>query len=447
MKLDLTQGPIVSTLARLMLPMSWGIFSIIGFNLADAYFVGKLGADELAAISFTFPIVMIFGSIAMGMSVGASSVIARAIGEGDERKVKRYTTDALVLSVVIVFISIAVGFFTIDPIFRALGADENVLPLIKEYMQIWYAGMIFLVVPMVGNGAIRAQGDTVSAALIMTVAGITNLVLDPILIFGLFSFPAMGLKGAALATVIARATTLLASLKIIHFKYKMIDFSIPKFADGFASWKEVMRIGLPAAGTNAINPITLSAVYALVSRYGPNAVAAFGIVAKLESFLMIIVMGLSSSIGPFVGQNFGAKKFDRIDKATKWSAFFSIGWGSLITVFLFLFGRNLVSLFNDNPEVINFADLQFKIIALSFGFEGVRNIAASTFNALGEPKTPTVLMFCKMLVIYLPLANLLVNLWGLEGIFISQLVANLVIGLVAMNLMRKMCIQCREGYL
>ena len=147
-----------------------GIFALVAFNVADTYFVGQLGAKHLAAMSFTFPVVMTLGSLAMGLGVGASSIIARAIGEGQHTRVQRFTTNSLILSVLAVGIFVTLGLFTIDPLFTALGADADILPLIRDYMQIWYFGMIFLVVPMVGNSAIRSAGNTTTPSLIMTIA-------------------------------------------------------------------------------------------------------------------------------------------------------------------------------------------------------------------------------------------------------------------------------------
>ncbi len=161
MKPPLTEGQVPLQLLRLSLPMVWGVFSILAFSLADTYFVAQLGTKELAAISFTFPVVTVLGSVAMGLGTGAGSVIARGIGEGNHQKVQRLTTDSLLLSFLIVSILASFGLATIDPLFATLGADSDLLPLIRDYMNIWYLGMVFLVVPLIGNSAIRASGNTV----------------------------------------------------------------------------------------------------------------------------------------------------------------------------------------------------------------------------------------------------------------------------------------------
>ena len=231
MKLKLTQGPVGGQLLKLTLPMVWGVFAVIAFSLVDTYFVAQVGTNELAAMSFTFPVVMVLSSLAMGLGTGASSAIARAIGQGERSRVQRLTTDSLVLSLLIVGIVAILGLATIDPLFSALGAGPEVLPLVRDYMGIWYLGMIFLVVPLVGNSAIRASGNTVVPSLIMTAAAAVNIVLDSLFIFGWGDVPALGIKGAALATVISRATTLVASLAFLHYREGLLLFALPKLKE------------------------------------------------------------------------------------------------------------------------------------------------------------------------------------------------------------------------
>lgn len=185
----LTEEPVGKTLTKLTWPMVIGILGMVTFNLADTFFVGRLGTLELAALSFTFPVVMVVSSLALGLGIGTSSVVSRAIGEGDEAKVKRLTTDSIILSFLVVGVFVVVGRLTIEPVFRMLGATPDILPLVKQYMQIWYPGMIFVVVPMVGNSAIRATGDTKTPSAIMLIAVTVNFIFDPLFIFGIGPFP------------------------------------------------------------------------------------------------------------------------------------------------------------------------------------------------------------------------------------------------------------------
>ena len=205
---DLTLGSVRGQLVRLSLPMVWGIVAVQAFVLADTFWVGRLGTAPLAALGFTFPVVFALASLAMGLGVGASSVIARAVGAGEMDRVRMLTTNALVFGVLVVALGSGIGLLTIDPLFAAMGAGPDVLPLIRAYMEIWYWGMAFLVVPMIGNSAIRAMGDSLTPSLVMIAAALINMALSPVLIFGWLGAPEWGIRGAAIATVIARALTL-----------------------------------------------------------------------------------------------------------------------------------------------------------------------------------------------------------------------------------------------
>jgi len=163
-KAHLTGGPVVRTLLRLTWPMVAGIIGMVLFNLVDTFYVGRLGTLELAALSYTFPVVLVVASLAMGLGIGTAAVLSRAIGEGDHHKVQRFATDGLLLSALIVTSVAVAGVVTIEPLFRQLGADEAIIPLVKQYMRIWYVGVPFVIIPMVGNNAIRATGDTKTPA-------------------------------------------------------------------------------------------------------------------------------------------------------------------------------------------------------------------------------------------------------------------------------------------
>ncbi len=273
----LTGGPVGSTIVRLTFQMTAGILGMVAFNLTDTFFVSRLGTSELAALSFTFAVVLVLTRLAMGIGIGASSVISRAIGVGDWRSVRRITTDSLILSISLVIVLSAVGLTTIRPLFRLLGASDEILPLVARYMKIWYFGLPFVVFPMVSNNAIRATGDMKTPALIMLTAVAVNGVLDPLLIFGIGPFPRMGLEGAATATVIGRAVTFTVSFYVVFRRLGMITFEKPSLAEMIDSWKRILFIGLPSAATRIILPLGIGVVTRIAAEFGPRAVAAIGV--------------------------------------------------------------------------------------------------------------------------------------------------------------------------
>ncbi|EQC52224.1 MATE family efflux transporter [Bacteriovorax sp. DB6_IX] len=439
LKANLTSGDVLQHLISLTLPMSFGVFTIIGFNLADTFFVGQLGSTELAAMAFTFPIPMIVGSISFGIGSATSSFTARAIGSGNVEKVKDYTTYSLLLAILIVSMVAIFGFLTIEQQFRLMGADDTVMPYIKEYMSIWYLSTPFIVIPMAGNSVIRSLGDTKSPAVVMTVAGLVNIILDPILIFGLGPIPAMSLKGAAIATTISRILTLVASLHMLHFKYGVLKNPFSSLSKVLHVWKNIISLAIPATLTNVINPLSIAVVTKMVSSYGNKVVAGFGVGTRIESFMAIVLIGLSASLGPFVGQNFGAKKFKRINLALNYANSFPVIWAILCFIVMFFFSDPISRIFNSDPEVISASRDYLLIMTIGLIGNGILQNVVNVFNVLGRPKVSLVANIFKMFVIYLPYALILRGFYNEYGIYIAGLCAHIFTGFFALMYMRKTC--------
>ncbi len=424
----LTEGPVQKTIIKLAWPMILGMVGMVGFNLIDMFFIGKLGTAPLAAISITLPVVLVVGSLALGLGIGASAVISRAIGEGNHSQVQRLTTDALSLALIIVAIVVTAGLLTIDPLFRLLGASEELLPLIRQYMRIWYPGMIFLIIPMVGNNAIRATGDTRTPGLVMLGAVGINAVLDPLLIFGPGPFPRLELTGAALATLFARAITLMIALWILIFRDRMVTFYIPKLKECINSWKSILYVGIPAAGSNFILPLGMGLITRLVAEYGSAAIAGFGVASRIEMFILIVVSAFSSVLAPFVGQNLGAGKIGRVREAIVCTQRLMFFWGAVNFIALRFTAPYLAALFNSNTDVVRVATLYLALVPVSYCLRGVMQISAGVLNVLHRPLHATALMFIWVFLLYAPLAVLGSVLLGLKGIFIAAMGSGLIAG-------------------
>lgn len=427
----LTTGSVLRHLVGMSAPMAWGILAVISFNVADAYFVGQLGTQPLAALSFTFPVVMTVMSLALGLGIGVASVLSRTLGSQGGEEVRRLTTDSLVLAFLIVLAFVALGLATIEPLFTALGADAATRALIADYMVIWYLGMPFLVVPMVGNNVIRASGDARAPSLIMTVAALLNIVLDPLFIFGAGPVPAMGIRGAAVASVIARATTLILALAVLHYRMRLIAWAWPRPAQLAVSARRILYVALPAAATNMVNPIAIAVITALVARFGAPAVAGFGVATRIEAFALIPLLALTAGLGPVVGQNWGADHTARVGRALRGAAIFCVGYGLLIAALLAPAGPLLAGLFDEHPETVATARLYLWIVPVSFTGHGVLICVNAALNAAGRPLAATALMALRTFGLYVPLAWI-ATLWGsLEGVFAAGAVAGLVTGAVA----------------
>ena len=428
MQAKLTQGSVGIHLVQLTLPMIWGVFAVIAFSLADTYFVAQLGTQALAAMSFTFPVVMGLGSVAMGLGTGAASVIARALGEGNRYRVQRLTTDSLILSLILVGILVVLGQVTIDPLFKALGAGPEVMPLVRAYMEIWYPGMICLVIPMVGNSAIRALGNTLAPSVIMTVAAVANIGLDPLFIFGWGNIPGMGVRGAAIATVLSRAITLIAALALLHYQEQMLLFTLPRWQTLIQNGRQIFHVGLPAAATNLIPPLSVGLITNLVASYGAAAVAGLGIASRIEAFAFIVPMSVAASMGPFVGQNWGAQQVGRIQQSLRLTSLFCWGWGVLLAIALGANATSVAALFDPDQIVVKTAATYLFWVPISYGAVGGILILSTTFNALGKPFPSMVMIALRTLILYIPCAYLGSQWFGIQGIFGAACLTNFVVG-------------------
>ena len=427
----LTQGPVGRHLVDMTVPVLLGITTMMAQSLIDTWFIGKVGVDELAAFGFGFPILMIVTSVAIGLGAGTSSVVARAIGSGDHARAKRLATDSLLLSFSITFGICLVGILTIDPLFTLLGAPPDLMPLIRGFMQILYAGVPFVVVGMVGMASMRATGDTRLPSLLMVIAALLNVALDPVLIFGVGPIPAFGLNGAAMAALIARATIFLGTLYLMRHRLDMVSFKLPDPATMKKSWRDSLHVGLPAAGTNAIVPLAAVMVTAMIARYGPEAVAGFGVASRIESMMLVIFYAMSSIIGPFVGQNFSAGHERRILRALWLCSVFCIGSGLVIAAFLGLSSEFVPRLFSDNEEAIRVTRMFLWIVPISYGTYGMVMVMNASFNGLGNPMPAVWISVTRTFVIYVPLAFLAMRFFDIAGIFTAYALANIVTGIGA----------------
>ena len=427
----LTSGPPSSAIVSMMAPMIIGLLVIIGNGLVDAYFIGQLGYAQLAAVSYAFPVWFILGGIVMGLGVGTSSLASRAIGAGNKTIVREIATHAMILSVLVGVFVITAGLLSIEQIFSLLGANEETMPYVKEYMEIYYWGGIFMAVPMIGNAVLRASGDAKTPSVLMASSAIINAVLDPILIFGWFGLPAMGVRGAALASVLANVVFLIASLIILIFRDDLIQFRNHSFKSIIESWKKILHVGLPAIASNLIAPLSTAFVTALISSYGQAAVAAYGLAGRLEAFIIVILMALGGAMSPYVGQNFGAKRFDRLSSGFKFATQFTLVYSIFCIVFLYLSAEFFLGFFTSDPEVIRIAKIQLLYCPWGYGFLGLVAICNGSFNAFGKPMPAMVISISRTLVVYVPMAYLFAYLFGIRGVFIAQVLANILAGMVA----------------
>ncbi|EKO3947545.1 MATE family efflux transporter [Vibrio fluvialis] len=426
-KHGLLSAPIPNVLRQMTIPMIFGMVAILMFNLVDTFFISLLGTDALAAISYTFPVTFGVNCITMGIGVGLSTSIGRLLGQGDTSNAARFSTHGLLLAVTLVAIACTLGFFTIEPLFLLLGAKAELIPLIEQYMQVWYLTIPLLVIPMAGNSAIRATGDTKTPAKMMMLAGAINGCLDPLLIFGYGPFPELGIQGAAIASAFSWLGALIGSLYVLVKRDRLL--APPHFASLRHDWQQILKIGTPAALSTAMSPISGALLMMMLSSHGTAAVAAYGAAQRIESILILVLMSLTSALTPFMAQNFGAQNPTRSFSGLFLSLRFSLIFQLLVFIMMVPLSIPLAALFSQEHAVRDLLWHYLLVVPLSYGFQGVVMMLVSALNALHLPLKAFQWSFMRLFLFTLPSAWLGSTLYGIEGLFIGIALGNVLGGL------------------
>lgn len=427
----LTQGSIVRHLVTQTTPMMVGVAAIMSVGIIDAYFVGQLGAAELAAVSFIFPVTVALQSLGVGVMAGISSVVSRALGGGDIERARRLGNLGIALSATFGLVLAALLYLLRVPLFRLMQADESLLPLIDAYMVPFAVGFPLLLLLMGVNGCLRAQGAAKRASLILVSFAVANWILDPILITGAFGFEGFGVAGAAYATIGGWLVgggigfALLETSEIRLAPRRLLE----------CDWREgtlaIVRVAGPASFSNSINPIGLAVLTAFLAKFGQEAVAGFGAGGRLQSFAVVPLLGLSSSIGGIVGQNWGAHEFDRVRRALRWAGGFCILYGLAVAAILVAFREPLGALFSDDPQVTGALARYLEVAAWGYAGYGLLIVSNGALNAIGRAELALVQSLGRVLLVMVPVAFLVRGPWGADGVYVGELASNIVGGVVA----------------
>ena len=409
-------------------------FMVMGFlsmniaQLVEAVYLGLVGVEDLAALGFVFPLIMGVGAMARGLGIGASSVIARTMGAGDRALVARLATHCEFLVILFAAVCMLAGLAFGQSLFAFMGAYGRVLDLATGYLHVYLIGMPFFLLSMVGTSLLRATGSPASPGIVMTLGSLLQIVISPFFIFGWLGLPAMGVVGAAWGFVIARGLSFILAFYFITIRDRLILMSL---ANLVPTWKAILHVGGPAMATNMLMPVSAGIITWLLAGHGNAVIAGYNVAGRIDMMLTMVLISVSGSIGPLVGQNWGAGHFDRAREAITLSIRFCLAWG--VTGFLFMwFGAEfMVGLISDDASVVKAAVEYMLIISLSIGFMGWLQVCSSVFNALGRPFPPLALSVLRGLVVYVPLA-VLGNEWlGYTGVFWATAATNVILGVAA----------------
>lgn len=434
----LVRDSVGRTLLGMAVPMLAGTFAMNAYNLADTWFVSRLGTLALAAMGFTLPVVMLVTCVARGLGTGLMMLVSHALGRNDREAAARLTTHGLLLMTAVTMVLSVGGYLAIGPVFRQLGVDAETLPLVGDYMRTWFAGAITMALPMAGNGLLISLGDSRTASRLMMLGTLVNVGLDPVMIFGWMGFPALGMRGAALATVISQAVSAVWLLWLLSARKHALLLPWRKaFAGMAASCRGIVSMGAPSVVSMLLMPVAASILTRLLGQFGNEAVAASGAAGRMEMFAFVIPMALGMSLTPFVSQNHGAGQPGRIREALRLSMRFSILYGAFIAAVFYACAPWLASLFTQDSTVARIFVAYTRIIAFGYGMMEVHRYGGFALNGLHRPLSATVLSAVRILALLVPLSYLGARAGGVHGLFWGRLATDLLSGTLALLWVRR----------
>ena len=418
----LEEAGVASALLKLGIPTMVGMLISALYNAIDAYFVGGLGMSQTGAVSVVFPIVQIIIGLGMMFGAGASSYISRLLGKGDNEQANKTASTSL-FSGLLVGTVIIIGIMVfLDPVLTSLGSTETILPYARAYAKIYVTGSIINVFTVMMNNLLTAQGATKFTMIAMLTGSITNVILDPIMIYGMD----LGIEGAAIATVISLCINMALYIGYIAKKKGVLRFSVRNIAPSKTIYAEVLKIGIPVLLFQLLASTAMGSINTAAKPYGDYAVAAMGAVIRIMTVVTYVVFGFLKGFQPFAGYNYGAKKYERLKKSIRLCMIWSTAFCIFAAIVLFIFADPVVSLFGTDVKMIDLAAKALRLNAVLFITFGFQMVYASLYLAIGKSLIGSILSLSRQGIFFFPLVFALPHLLGLTGVIWVQPMADLL---------------------
>ena len=419
----LTQGSTFKHVVYMSATGALGLMCMFLVDLVDMLFLSMLDEKEaVAAVGFASTIMFFTISLSIAVSISATALVSRAIGEGQIALAKRRAMNVLAFGTLFSLVVVWLLWPNIAFILSYIGATGRTLELSTEYLQILIIGMPAIMIGMIGSGIMRALGDARRAMYATLIGGLINAVLDPIFIFALD----MGVQGAAIASLIARFSMVAVSYYGVVHVHKMLGrFDLMDFIKDV---KPMCVIAVPAMLTNLSSPLANAIVMEHASSFGDDAVAAVAIIGRIIPVIFGGVFALSGAVGPMLGQNYGAGRFDRMHSTISSAVIYAFGYCLLLCIILFQLQDWLVATFNATQASADIIRFFATFVSFSFFFQSLLFIAIAVFNNLGKPLNSTLLNFGRATLGTWPLITFFALFMGAQGILFGQAIGSVIFG-------------------
>ncbi len=417
-----SEKPVIAVL-KTGVPLVLGMFVMVFYNLVDTFFIGKLNDDfQMAAVNLGYPVMMIMIAVGNMVGTGGSSVIARFLGAGDTDKAEQTLCMGYVLTLVNSLALGAAGLLFLQPLVSVLGAAENTFGYTADYVSVLLAGGFFLMGNYTFGQLMRAEGSVKYSVIGMMTGAVANIALDPIFIFGL----SMGVKGAAVATVLGNATGSAVMVFLYIIRKTILKFHAVNFKPDFGLITEIYRVGIPASLETTFSAATFVVLNNLAVDYGELAVAGMGISQKVMSFGSYIYQGFAAGLQPLMGYNCGAKNFDRMLKLLKANVLVTGAVEIVVMVVFGIFAPVIIGRFTINPVVIRYGCRVLRANMFILPFVGATSSSRATFQSMGKPLYALGITIVRQGVLYIPLLLLMNTMFDFYGLIWAQPVTELI---------------------
>lgn len=430
----MTEGNIFRSLVSLAVPIIFANILQTAYQLIDTFWLGRLGANAVAAVSISFPLLFLVLSIGSGLTLAGTVIVAQFKGAENQRMVNYSSSQTMILIIAVSILLAFIGYFAAAPMMRLIGAGPEILQDSVEYFQISSIGFVFLFVFFSFQSLMRGIGKVMLPVYIVMGTVLLNLVLDPLFIYGFGPIPGSGVAGAAYASIITQGISAIIGFYLLYKGRHGIKINFSDMHFDARAMKRIFRLGIPASVEQSTRALGMTMMVVLVTSFGSEIVAAYGIGARINSFIIVPALGLAIATTSLVGQNIGALKIKRAEKVANLStrvAFFVLTGAGIL---MFLFAETLVAFFiPDDPTVIRDGALYIKIMAPSFGLLGVQQVLNGVFNGAGFTKASMFISILSLWIIRFPLAYVLAykTSLGHEGIWWAFPISNFIAAVVA----------------
>lgn len=417
----LAQGNVKKIIISLAIPSIIGMVVNGIYNIADTVFVGRLGTSVTGAVAVVFPFFMIIGAIGLSIGVGAGTYISRLLGQKRESDAEKTLIVALITVVGVGAVFAILGSRYISPILRLFGASDTILPYSIDYARYLVIGSPLVMLKMAFNNLLRAEGSAKASMVALITGAVLNIILDPIFIF-VFN---MGIAGAAIATIIGQSVAVGYQLWYYLSKRSYLTLSIKKnFKPSLEIYREILVIGIPVFATQSLNSFAMAMINHAAMPYGDAVVASIGIVKRVMSLGMFAVFGFAQGFQPVAGYNYGARRFDRLWEAIRFSVSTVTGFTFIASIAFFFLAPTVISWFAVDPEVISIGSRALRAYSIPFPMLGFQLVYFSLFQALGKAVPAALLSLSRQGLLLIPLVIILPRLIGVSGVLFAQPLAD-----------------------